>query len=105
MFAICRLITVAAVLLGLTAANALSESALVTHVAFQTPIPGSMSLVVKIKKAKKAKRISCDDLYARAEELCGRMTCQGGSDCMDALCSPRWKQCGYRPQCNCQGLD
>jgi hypothetical protein len=106
MFAVCRLIMLAAVLFNLTAADALSEGALIQHAAagvFQTPIPGSVSLIKKVKK--KAKKISCDDLYAKAEELCGNVTCNGGSDCMDALCSPRWSQCGYKPKCNCQGRD
>jgi len=76
----------------------------VVTAAFQTQFPSSMSLLTKIKK-KKAYRLSCDDLKANAEGICGKLACDSGPDCLEALCSRRWKQCGYKPTCDCQGRD
>ena len=105
MFVACRILVVTAFLLNLTAADAWSESVPVPRIAastFQSPSPDSIILVVKKRRAKKAKRVSCPDLRAHAEQMCGRrMSCNGSSECLEALCSPRWKQCGYNPKCAC----
>lgn len=51
---------------------------------------------------KKASGVSCGDLHAAAERRCGRhITCDADTSCLQALCSRRWMQCGFKPECVC----